>query len=133
MNMIVVIAPILQTAYQAASQATVIAQSAMGLDEQSLLTQIQALLNSLSPEVGLTTQTIRLAESNVVESKDATLSPRESEVLSCVAKGLTQKEIARTLGLSPATIGGYKKEVYRKLGVSNAAEATLEAVRLGLT
>ena len=133
MNMIVVIAPVLQTAYQAASQATVIAQSAMGLDEQSLLTQIQALLNSLSPEVGLTTQTIRLAESNVVESKDATLSPRESEVLSCVAKGLTQKEIARTLGLSPATIGGYKKEVYRKLGVSNAAEATLEAVRLGLT
>ena len=133
MNMIVVIAPVLQTAYQAASQATVIAQSAMGLDEQSLLTQIQALLNSLSPEVGLTTQTVRLAESNVVESKDATLSPRESEVLSCVAKGLTQKEIARTLGLSPATIGGYKKEVYRKLGVSNAAEATLEAVRLGLT
>ena len=133
MNMIVVIAPVLQTAYQAASQATVIAQSAMGFDEQSLLTQIQALLNSLSPEVGLTTQTVRLAESNVVESKDATLSPRESEVLSCVAKGLTQKEIARTLGLSPATIGGYKKEVYRKLGVSNAAEATLEAVRLGLT
>lgn len=60
------------------------------------------------------------------------LTPRENEVLMLIAKGLTQKEIARVLELSPATVAGYKKEIYRKLDISSAAEATIEAIKYGL-
>lgn len=60
------------------------------------------------------------------------LTPRENEVLMLIAKGLTQKEVARVLELSPATVAGYKKEIYRKLDISSAAEATIEAIKYGL-
>jgi len=33
------------------------------------------------------------------------------------------------LEIAPSTVGGYKKEIYRKLEVSTAAEATVEAVK----
>jgi DNA-binding NarL/FixJ family response regulator len=60
------------------------------------------------------------------------LSNRENDVLICIAKGLTQKETARVLNLSPTTIGSYKKDIYRKLGISSIAEATLEAIKYNL-
>jgi len=60
------------------------------------------------------------------------LTPRETEVLSLIAKGITQGEAARMLGISTHTVCGYVKEIYRKLNVSSRAEAALTAQRLGL-
>jgi len=60
------------------------------------------------------------------------LSPRETEVLTLVAKGLGRKEIAELLGLSSNTIARYIKDVYYKLNVSSRAEATIQACRMGL-
>ena len=51
------------------------------------------------------------------------LSPREREVLEQVAGGLSRKECAAKLGLSPNTVAEYSKSAYRKLGVRNRAEA----------
>lgn len=59
------------------------------------------------------------------------LTPREIEVLSLIAKGLTTIKVAAALGISPHTAAGYVKEIYRKLSVSSRAEATLEAARRG--
>lgn len=59
------------------------------------------------------------------------LTPRESEVLKLVAKGLSVPRIAELLALSRHTVGGYLKDVYRKLNISTRAEATLEAARRG--
>jgi LuxR family maltose regulon positive regulatory protein len=53
----------------------------------------------------------------------AALSDRERTVLSEVAKGLTDKEIARELGLTPNTVKFHLKNVFRKLGVRNRTEA----------
>ena len=39
---------------------------------------------------------------------------------------------ARVLGLTPHTVAGYVKTVYRKLNISSRAEAAIEAVRRGL-
>lgn len=69
---------------------------------------------------------------NPVIPADETLSARESEVLVLVSKGYTVAETARSLGLSPNTVAGYVKDVYRKLRISNRAEAALEAQRRGL-
>ncbi len=46
------------------------------------------------------------------------LSPREMEVLSALRAGMTDKEIASTLGISPETVRGYLKTIRSKLGVS---------------
>ncbi|HVW77708.1 MAG TPA: LuxR C-terminal-related transcriptional regulator [Alloacidobacterium sp.] len=50
------------------------------------------------------------------------LSRREMEVVSCVAQGLTNREIARQLALSEHTVKNYLFRVYDKLGVSSRVE-----------
>jgi DNA-binding NarL/FixJ family response regulator len=50
------------------------------------------------------------------------LSKREMEVVTCVAQGLTNREIAKQLGLSEHTVKNYLFRVYDKLGVSSRVE-----------
>jgi DNA-binding NarL/FixJ family response regulator len=61
---------------------------------------------------------------------DSPLSEREQEVLSLIATGSTNKEIAALLHLSPHTVKEHTSAIYRKLGVRNRAEATRQAQRL---
>lgn len=60
------------------------------------------------------------------------LTERETEVLRCIAKGFTLAETAISLGLSPHTVSGYVKDIYRKINVSCRAEAALAARNMGL-
>lgn len=53
----------------------------------------------------------------------AALSPQEEKVLALVADGLTNKEIARSLGLSDKTVKNYISHVLEKLNLSRRAEA----------
>lgn len=63
---------------------------------------------------------------------EVTLTPRETEMLTLTAKGLSVKHAAELLGISYHTAASYLKEVYRKLQVNSRAEATIKAMRLGL-
>ena len=60
------------------------------------------------------------------------LTERETEVLRYIAKGMTLPETARILGISPHTISGYVKNIYRKLNISSRAEAAMTARNLGI-
>jgi DNA-binding NarL/FixJ family response regulator len=60
------------------------------------------------------------------------LTPREVDVLRLLGRGLRVSEAARVLGLTPHTVAGYVKNIYRKLNISSRAEAAVEAVRRGL-
>lgn len=60
------------------------------------------------------------------------LTPRESEVLRFISKGMTLAETAKLLQLSRHTVDGYVKEIYRKLNVSSRAEAAITAQQMGL-
>lgn len=60
------------------------------------------------------------------------LTDRESEVLRCIAKGLTLPETARLLGISAYTVSDYVKAIYRKLNVSSRAEAAITAQQMGI-
>ena len=62
----------------------------------------------------------------------AGLTGREVEVLRLVARGLSNKEIAATLELSPKTVGHHVAHVYAKAGVATRAAAALFAVEHGL-
>ncbi|MGB6477090.1 MAG: response regulator transcription factor [Candidatus Sulfotelmatobacter sp.] len=50
------------------------------------------------------------------------LSKREAEVVQCLVQGLTNREIAERMGLSPHTVKNYLFRVFDKLGVSNRTE-----------
>lgn len=65
-------------------------------------------------------------------AKDATLSPREREILRTIAKGFSYAETARLLGITVGTVHTHLKRVYRKLAVNSKTEAVFEAGRLGL-
>jgi DNA-binding NarL/FixJ family response regulator len=53
----------------------------------------------------------------------ATLSERESEVLGLLADGMTDRQIAESLTISPRTVETHVSAILRKLGVRNRAEA----------
>jgi DNA-binding NarL/FixJ family response regulator len=61
-----------------------------------------------------------------------TLTSRESDVLALLAEGLTMRQIARRLGISPRTVETHVAKLYRKLGARARLDAVARAARLGL-
>jgi DNA-binding NarL/FixJ family response regulator len=62
----------------------------------------------------------------------AGLTAREVDVLRLVARGLSSKEIASRLVISPKTTRNHIEHIYTKIGVSNRAAAGFFAVQHGL-
>ena len=58
----------------------------------------------------------------------AGLTAREVEVLRLLARGLTNKQAARRLAISPKTVGRHVESIYSKIGASTRAAAALFAV-----
>jgi DNA-binding NarL/FixJ family response regulator len=59
------------------------------------------------------------------------LTDRETEVLRLIADGLTTRDVASRLGISPRTVENYKQHMFAKLGVQSRAHAVAVASRLG--
>lgn len=55
------------------------------------------------------------------------LTRREREVIVLVARGLTNREVARMLNIAPRTVDKHLENAYRQLGVTNRVEAALMA------
>jgi len=64
--------------------------------------------------------------------RDHGLTDREIQILSLLADGLSDREVARRLYLSEATVKTHLKAVYRKLRVRNRAQAAVVAAFSGL-
>jgi len=62
---------------------------------------------------------------------DDDFTPREKEVLGLLAEGLSNRQIARRLGLSVRTVEAHLTHIYAKLGVGSRTEAVLLAQRKG--
>ncbi|MCH6257018.1 response regulator transcription factor [Puniceicoccaceae bacterium K14] len=71
---------------------------------------------------------------DVLDQKEllATLSEREKQVVTFVASGMTNKEIAANLGLSIKTVESHRSNISKKLKIFDIAGVTLFAVRTGL-
>lgn len=82
--------------------------------------------------LGLVNAALRAAP---LPGRDADLSrvltARELEVIELVAKGLTNKEIARQLDISPATVKVHVERIIGKLGVADRTQAAVLATQLG--
>jgi two-component system, LuxR family, response regulator FixJ len=69
-------------------------------------------------------QELRSKESQRQELMErlAELSPRQKEVMHLVAEGLSNKEVALRLRISPRTVENYRAWVMERMGASNLAE-----------
>lgn len=63
---------------------------------------------------------------------DVGLTARDKRILGYLARGLTNQEIARSLGMNVRTVKHYLTQVFRKMRVRNRVEATVEAQRMRL-
>lgn len=59
----------------------------------------------------------------------AVLTEREHEVLMLVSQGMTNKQIARSLTISPATVKAHVERIIAKLGVSDRTQAAVVATQ----
>jgi DNA-binding NarL/FixJ family response regulator len=73
----------------------------------------------------------QVSERAVVDRYD-TLSEREREVFQLIAEGLSNKEVADVLHISPATVETHRARLMEKLDVHSTAELVLCAVRKGV-
>ncbi|MFW6097922.1 MAG: alpha/beta fold hydrolase, partial [Chloroflexota bacterium] len=60
------------------------------------------------------------------------LTPRESEVLGLVARGLTNDQIAQRLTIAPKTVRNHVSRIYRKMDVQSRAQAVVAAREVNL-
>lgn len=60
------------------------------------------------------------------------ITPRETEVLTLIARGYGNPEIANLLKMSTNTVTTHTKAIYRKLAVNSRSEAVFEAAQMGI-
>ena len=62
----------------------------------------------------------------------ASLTPREHEVLMLIGRGITMRQMATRLGISPRTVETHMAKLYRKLEVRTRVQAVSGRSRSGL-
>ena len=67
-----------------------------------------------------------------IQEEKVKLTKTETEILKCMALGMTTKEIAEKRFSSFHTVNTHRKNIFRKLGVNTVHEATKYALRAGL-
>ena len=106
--------------------------------------ETEALLDSIRRAVSgdsvvsteMTTKLVKGLRASTVSGNDEvekeSLSPREREILGYVAKGASNKEIARTLDLAESTVKIHVQHILRKLNLSSRVQAAVYAIEHGL-
>jgi DNA-binding NarL/FixJ family response regulator len=94
----------------------------------ALLDKLRAALRG---EVPLDPEAVRALAVPIVDPLE-TLTPREHEVLGLMAEGMSNKRIARHLGISEKTVKTHAGHVFAKLAVDDRLQAVLVAKEYGL-
>jgi len=74
---------------------------------------------------------IELGENKSVMEVSVQLTISEIEIVRLIAGGMTTKEIAKKKCISFHTVNTHRKNIFRKLGVSNASELIIHAIKSG--
>jgi DNA-binding NarL/FixJ family response regulator len=81
------------------------------------------LVNLLSRQIASSSYELSLRQED--------FSPREQEVLSCLTRGMSDRDIAQTLFISVRTVQTHLAHIYEKMDVHSRTEAALMAVHAG--
>ncbi len=109
---------------------------------QKLINAIHQVANSryvindavfAKPQVAnwLISQFEQIAGEEASEFQLQPLSTREMEILKCIARGQSNKEIAKALGISRQTVKNHMTSILRKLAVNDRTQAAVYALRRG--
>jgi two-component system response regulator FixJ len=93
-------------------------------DEERLIESIGAAIEHGQRE------RVEQTERTSLEARAAELSPRQVEVMNLVAEGLSNKEIAIRLDISPRTVENYRAWVMEKMGATNLADLVRKTLLL---
>ena len=63
---------------------------------------------------------------------EASLTQRETDIMSLLSEGKSNREISRNLYLSEKTVKAHLAAIFRKLGVTNRTQAAMAAVAMGI-
>jgi HD-GYP domain-containing protein (c-di-GMP phosphodiesterase class II) len=105
---------------------------ARSADEAARLTRSEAGAGRLDPDIVEAVLSTAGHESRRRLDRPAGLTARELDVLRLAARGLSTKEIADHLEMSPKTAGNHIEHIYAKIGAKNRVSASLFAVEHGL-
>ena len=86
--------------------------------------------SSLHPKVAQ--QLVKKLQRPAEEPEREELTARERKVLALIARGLSNREIARELSISEPTVRTHVSNILRKLGLKSRTQAALYALRQGL-
>ena len=100
------------------TQALTDATEGNSLPEESNLRRIRQLMHRNAPTPNVRDQ--------------LNLTPREIQVLRHIGLGLSNKEIASSLGISVETVKEHVQNILRKVGANDRTDAAVRAVRMGL-
>jgi predicted ATPase/DNA-binding CsgD family transcriptional regulator/DNA-binding XRE family transcriptional regulator len=106
----------------------------VGRDEDALehLRAAEALADEAGAPQRLAEVSAAIAEITRTPAPSSALTARQAEVLGLLAGGLTNKQIAARLYLSPGTVERHLATIYARLGLGGRVEATRYAVEHGL-
>ena len=107
--------------------------------EQDLISHCQVEELLFAPEVQKLEIKVKNSPNSVYVTKEAhnedsdadklgNLSEREKEIIACIAKGMTYKEIAEALCLSVHTVNTHRRNISSKLEIHSAAGLTIFAI-----
>ncbi len=71
-------------------------------------------------------------EAKITDADYGSLTPREQEIMRLLAEGLSAKEIAEKLFISPKTVENHRAKIMNKLGLHSTMELVRYAAKLGL-
>jgi DNA-binding CsgD family transcriptional regulator len=109
---------------------------AIDIGEPDLAEQLRTLLGgipglSIAPDGA--PSDVKLVKVRATDTEtEAQLTPREHDVLALLADGASNKEIARSLGISASTVKFHVRSIADKLGADGRAEAVAHALRRGI-
>lgn len=92
----------------------------------------ELLNNSGNANYEILKQLVIMGDNKNVEENIKILTPRQIDVIGCIAKGLSNKQIAFNLGLTEGTVKLHVTAILKLLNVYNRTGAVMEATRLGL-
>lgn len=114
----------------------VVGQAENGREALDRVAQLQSdlvLMDLLMPVMdGVSAISQIKAQFPEIEMREA-LTPRETEILRMVGRGLSNKRIAQQLELSELTVKTHVSDLLSKLGLSSRTQAALFAIKEGLT
>ena len=122
-------------AFQAGAKGYVVKESA----SERLLQGLEAvgkgeyfLDSSVSHEVVKKLMKFPLKETRITDAAYGTLTPREQEILRLLAEGLSTKEVAGKLFISPKTVENHRASIMKKLDLHSSLDLFRFAARIGL-